>query len=93
MGMLKDRQMITTVADLLIWRQVINGYVIGIIHNSSDSEFPNGKRSTWQFRQIITYPALNGHWDEHLILQWWNGKYLKAEFKHMEKLINPAGLL
>lgn len=85
--------MITTVAELLIWRRVINGYVIGTIHNSTDPEFPNGKRSTFQFYRIIEFPALAGHWDDHLILQWWNGKYLKAEYKHMEKIINPTSLV
>jgi hypothetical protein len=85
--------MITPVAELIIWRQVINGYVIGTIHNSNDAEFPNGKRSTWQFQHIIHYPALTGHWEDHLLLQWWDGKYLKAEHKHMEKIIKPTGLL
>ena len=93
MGKLKDRQTITPVAELLIWRQVINGYVIGTIHNSTSPKFPNGKRSTWQFYKITDYPALSGHWDHHLILQWWDGTYLKAEYKHMESIIRPTGLL
>jgi hypothetical protein len=93
MGKLKDRQMITTVADLLIWRQVINGYVVGTVHDSRHEAFPDGKRSTWQFYQIIHYPALTGHWEEHLLLQWWDGTFLKAEHKNMEQLIDRTKLL
>src|SRR6187431_2181227 len=89
MGKLKDRQMITPVAEFLIWRRVINNYVCGTIHNSTDPEFKNGHRSTFQFRQIIDYPELTGHWEHHLLLQWWNGKYLKADYKHMEQIITP----
>lgn len=93
MGKLKDRLTIIPVAELIIWRQVINGYVVGTVHDSIDEEFPNGKRSTWQFYRIIDFPALEGHWEHHLILQWWNGKYLKAEYKHMEVLMNGTKLL
>ena len=85
--------MIIPVAELVIWRQVTNGYVVGTIHNSMSPVFPNGKRSTWQFRMIIDYPKLTDHWEHHLLLQWWDGTYLMAEYKHMEQLINGTKLI
>ena len=85
MGKFKDRVITTISADLITWRRTGSFEFIGTVLNSIEVKgnlLVDNQRVRITFIDVVHYPTLRGHWDEHFIGKTSEGKYIRMQVKH-----------
>lgn len=89
MGKFKERLITLITADLVNWRRTGSSEFLGTVFNSIDTAsnvFVDNNLVRVTFIDVLYYPALTGHWEDHYIGRTLEGKYIRMQTKHEFKV-------
>jgi hypothetical protein len=82
MGKLKERLTTTTSVELVGWRRVVQNYFTGTVAQSCTEEYIDDRYLTIQFQEVVYYPRVRDHWEEHYLCKDFNGLYWLLRHKY-----------